>query len=953
MANQGSTKRAAFVLANLAGMALAGGAGAQTLSWINAAGGSAATVGNWNPAQLPAATNPLTFGLNAAYPVTFTAGTAQSRSMAFSRGTVTLTMPTHTTGTTSVGSAAGTAAAILTTGIWNTAGFTLGPVFNSSGTLSVNDDDAVLNCAALRVAGDTNLTSALNITNAGVVNASSVVIGDLNPIGVGNVLVSGQPFAIPPLRSTLSATGSMTVGASGVGNLTISSGALANTGGDVIVAERQSPGPTLSRGTVTIGGAGLRNDATLSVGADLRVGRGSVVASDTGDGLVEVNADGRLDVAGATRVGGSGGGTGILRVNSGATVVTHGLFFGSSGDFQHNGGSVTVVGSGFTHDETTLVVEGPGSPLLVLDGLGTTPSFTAASTGAPAVTVGLTGAGAMTLRNGTDVLLSQGGVQLGASAGSSGTLNIESGASLLAQNLGRVDVGRGGAGVLNVRTGGSLTGHALTVAATATSQGTVLVTGPGSSVTAASLAIGGDGAVTISDGGVLSTTGLFTTQVSFSTGGSLTINNATLNATTDVDVEGTLTMTNGTINAREFVASADMSVSGVINAQVRGLGGLITANGDLTLGDGTQSGVLDSLNLAVGEHRVVVRDSFTASLVESTIAGGTLESESSITLQVDGSLTGSGTVVAPLRFFVLGPIVATGPGLTLDSDVSLSNAGALSGTQFTFPAGSKLTMSGPIQSRVVSQPGAKLIFTGNSQLGDGSAAGFTNGGELDVSGSLFINDSSGVQSGSVLTLRSAFVQCPSQITVNATPLQTLRGSGVIAAPLFVSAGVVSPGLVGDDQTGLISITDNADLGLNPNLPGTLQMEIAGLAAVDSDRLAVGGAVHLGGRLELRLLDGFTPANGFTRDLITASGGITGTFAVEDLPAKFHIEYLGGAVRAVYCAADFNNDGFVDFFDFDDFVTAFESGDLIADFNADGFVDFFDFDDFVLSFEEGC
>ena len=54
-----------------------------------------------------------------------------------------------------------------------------------------------------------------------------------------------------------------------------------------------------------------------------------------------------------------------------------------------------------------------------------------------------------------------------------------------------------------------------------------------------------------------------------------------------------------------------------------------------------------------------------------------------------------------------------------------------------------------------------------------------------------------------------------------------------------------------------------------------------------------------------------------------------------------------------CPADFNNDGFVDIFDFNDFVTAFESGDPSADFNGDGFVDFFDFNDFVTAFETGC
>ncbi len=61
-----------------------------------------------------------------------------------------------------------------------------------------------------------------------------------------------------------------------------------------------------------------------------------------------------------------------------------------------------------------------------------------------------------------------------------------------------------------------------------------------------------------------------------------------------------------------------------------------------------------------------------------------------------------------------------------------------------------------------------------------------------------------------------------------------------------------------------------------------------------------------------------------------------------------ISGFGGA-----CRADFNNDGFLDFTDFDDFIVAFEGGTAAGDFNGDGFLDFTDFDDFVNSFESGC
>jgi formylglycine-generating enzyme len=58
-----------------------------------------------------------------------------------------------------------------------------------------------------------------------------------------------------------------------------------------------------------------------------------------------------------------------------------------------------------------------------------------------------------------------------------------------------------------------------------------------------------------------------------------------------------------------------------------------------------------------------------------------------------------------------------------------------------------------------------------------------------------------------------------------------------------------------------------------------------------------------------------------------------------------------------CRADFNGDGFLDFFDYDVYVACFEGADCppgkTADFNGDGFEDFFDYDEFVFAFETGC
>ncbi len=73
----------------------------------------------------------------------------------------------------------------------------------------------------------------------------------------------------------------------------------------------------------------------------------------------------------------------------------------------------------------------------------------------------------------------------------------------------------------------------------------------------------------------------------------------------------------------------------------------------------------------------------------------------------------------------------------------------------------------------------------------------------------------------------------------------------------------------------------------------------------------------------------------------------GTTAAGNAPFSF----------ATLAPADFNSDGFVDFFDFDDYVLCFETETCppgrTADTNGDGFIDFFDLDDFVALFEAGC
>ena len=87
--------------------------------------------------------------------------------------------------------------------------------------------------------------------------------------------------------------------------------------------------------------------------------------------------------------------------------------------------------------------------------------------------------------------------------------------------------------------------------------------------------------------------------------------------------------------------------------------------------------------------------------------------------------------------------------------------------------------------------------------------------------------------------------------------------------------------------------------------------------------------------------------------------ITGTIAQADAcdTLSGSTFSIGGGFWTIHasptCAADFNSDGSVDFFDYLDFVDAFSSSVPSADFNHDGSIDFFDYLDFVDLFSVGC
>ncbi|XVJ60092.1 MAG: hypothetical protein HEQ23_12140 [Tepidisphaera sp.] len=540
-----------------------------------------------------------------------------------------------------------------------------------------------------------------------------------------------------------------------------------------------------------------------------------------------------------------------------------------------------------------------------------------------------------------------GGWETVALRGSDGALSVELGASLSTSGSGEIFVGSFGDGRLAVRSQGTVECAGLFVS-TGAGPGSVTVEDPGTVLRAGGANIQTGGTVSVRNDARLELTGPFGSQLALFPGASLVLDRGTVSATFDVSVNGSLTMTNGSILAREFRRTVPVSVSGEIRASILS-GPSIGATGDLRLGNGEASGFA-ATDLDVGSHRVRLEDSDGASLRVVTIAGGELSCASGFRQPGGTSTTGFGVVNGDLENS--GTLTATGAGLTFRGMVSGVGQG-MSGTKFTFASGGGFTGAGTIAAKVQNDIGARMTLIGNSTIGDGSTTGFTGGGELDISGLLTISDSNGVNLGSVTTLRGGTVRCGS--TMNIGTNGELRGAGLVDGSL-TSAGRVSPGIPGGDETSQISI--NGDFTqLSGQSTGALMIDIEGAASSEADLVFLrSGTADLRGRIDVRLRNGFSPVNGFQRSIVQ-SGSIIFNPSSVVLPPRFHLEVGPNFVRAVFCSADFNEDGFVDFFDYDDFVECFETGvcpaGVSADFNEDDFVDFFDYDDFVSAFETGC
>ncbi len=171
--------------------------------------------------------------------------------------------------------------------------------------------------------------------------------------------------------------------------------------------------------------------------------------------------------------------------------------------------------------------------------------------------------------------------------------------------------------------------------------------------------------------------------------------------------------------------------------------------------------------------------------------------------------------------------------------------------------------------QVTSGPGYVGFEVGSTGMAsvDGGGSKWTSDGDLyvgfDGTGTLSVANSGTVQA----------------TNVNVGALGEVHGNGLIICfdnGNMQNGGLVSPG----NSPGTLHITGN----YTQTTAGKLLIELAGTApGTQYDQLLVTSTATLDGTLDVSLLGGFTPSAGNSFDVLTTTGGVTGTFAIQQLP----------------------------------------------------------------------
>jgi hypothetical protein len=147
----------------------------------------------------------------------------------------------------------------------------------------------------------------------------------------------------------------------------------------------------------------------------------------------------------------------------------------------------------------------------------------------------------------------------------------------------------------------------------------------------------------------------------------------------------------------------------------------------------------------------------------------------------------------------------------------------------------------------------------------------------------------------------------------------------------------------EPEEGLLQLVASADV------EAVLISADDGVLILDGDRLLLPGDAMAFGNPFFDYHPMFNVPDGHSGEEFTVRFQLRDKSGIYATSEEFSIVVTPAAV----CHADFNADGFVDFFDIDAFVLAFEQFEHGADLNHDDSFDSVDLEEFAMAFESGC
>jgi formylglycine-generating enzyme required for sulfatase activity len=383
-----------------------------------------------------------------------------------------------------------------------------------------------------------------------------------------------------------------------------------------------------------------------------------------------------------------------------------------------------------------------------------------------------------------------------------------------------------------------------------------------------------------------------------------------------------------------LLASGDtLSGRGVYDGVITGAAAsaIIADSGDMTLGDSASfagfstEGAIDTR----GNTLTLQSAGFAALGIQTTLGGGTLTAPNGVALGTADNLVGSGTVDAKIAAGFGSTISATG-------DLALGDVGSYDGF---FSDGTLLTGA----HTVTINDKNTAVLGSLTQLGDE-----VDDGTLSAANGLTVEFGKNIVGrGTVNTPDDPLVP----LTNNGAIIGDSPGAieltgyvkGVGALTNVTVSGTFSPGL-----SPVRLHASNLEIAAN----GRLIIELGGLSGgSEYDQLVVAGDLHLGGTLQVTLIDGFAPNIDDTFSILyfdDLDGTEFDAVELPDLAGRKAWDlselYSTGEISVIEMLdGDTDGDRDVDDADYQAFVSVFgDVGDRYTDFNGNGKIDLGDF-----------